>query len=426
MLEACRTRTATSSEETAVPDEPAVPNEPGRPSEPDPPRKPVAIEERDAFDETGGPDGADDGTGHAGSPGTSPSARMLRLLALLQTHRYWAGAELAERLAVSARTLRRDVERLRELGYPVRASRGVAGGYQLKAGAAVPPLLLDDDEAVAIIVGLRAAVTGSVAGIEEASVRALAKVIQVIPRRLRHRADALGAYTVPVAVAGPPVDAALLTALALAARADEQVRFDYTGREGNASRRRVEPHRLVSLGGRWYLVGFDVDRDDWRTFRLDRIAGPLTTGARFRPRELPGGDAAAFVRAAVRTGPSRESHQVEVLVDAPVEAVARVVGRWGTAEPAGDEGPAGGEWPAGDAVPGRCRLRMAADDLAWPALVLTRVGAPFKIVGPPAFAEHVRAVGRLFAAASGPAAHRSSASLSSAAELSGPVGGSRP
>ncbi|WP_041260744.1 helix-turn-helix transcriptional regulator [Pseudofrankia inefficax] len=366
---------------------------------------------------------------------------MLRLLALLQTHRYWAGAELADRLAVSARTLRRDVERLRELGYPVRASRGVAGGYQLKAGAAVPPLLLDDDEAVAIIVGLRAAVTGSVAGIEEASVRALAKVIQVIPRRLRHRADALGAYTVPVAVAGPPVDAALLTALALAARADEQARFDYTDREGKASRRRVEPHRLVSLGGRWYLVGFDVDRDDWRTFRLDRIAGPLTTGPRFRPRELPGGDAAAFVRAAVRTGPSRESHQVEVLVDAPVEAVARVVGRWGTAEPAGDPGPAGDVGPAGDAGSGRCRLRMAADDLAWPALVLTRVGAPFTVVGPPAFAEHVRAVGRLFAAASRSAASLSTASLSSAspptaspstasrpspAEVSGPAGGSRP
>nr|WP_157489029.1 YafY family protein [Pseudofrankia sp. DC12] len=356
-----------------MPDEPAVPNEPGRPGGPDSP---------------GGPDAFDEPDGRAGVPGASPSTRMLRLLALLQTHRYWPGAELAERLAVSARTLRRDVERLRELGYPVRASRGVAGGYQLKAGAAVPPLLLDDDEAVAIMVGLRAAVTGSVAGIEEAAVRALAKVIQVIPLRLRHRADALGAYTVPVAAAGPRVDAALLTALALAARADEQVRFGYTDREGTASRRRVEPHRLVSLGGRWYLVGFDVDRDDWRTFRLDRIAGPPATGPRFRPRELPGGDAAAFVRAAVRSGPSRTHHQVEVLVNAPVEAVARVIGRWGTAE------------PAGDAEPGRCRLRMTADDLAWPVLILTQVGAPFTVVGPAVFAEHVRAVGRLFAAAS--------------------------
>ena len=348
----------------------------------------------DAFDEAAAEDAAEAETGTYASARTaaraggderaSPSARMLRLLALLQTHRYWPGAELADRLAVSARTLRRDVDRLRELGYPVLASRGVAGGYQLKAGAAVPPLLLDDDEAVAIVVGLRAAVAGSVAGIEEPAVRALAKVVQVIPRRLRHRADALGAYTVPVPIGGPPVDAGLLTSIALAARADERVRFGYTDREGTATSRHVEPHRLVSLSGRWYLVGFDLGRSDWRTFRLDRIAGPPTTGGRFRPRPLPGGDAAAFVRSAVRWTPA--GRQAEVLIWAPVDAVARVVGRWGTVEPG----------PQGDAGP--CRLRMNTDDVSWPVLLLTRIGAPFQVVGPPELADHVRAVGRLFSA----------------------------
>jgi predicted DNA-binding transcriptional regulator YafY len=365
----------------------------------------------DAFDEAQAEAEAAAGPGHRGErhrgdgERASPSARMLRLLALLQTHRYWAGVELADRLAVSARTLRRDVDRLRELGYPVLASRGVAGGYQLKAGAAVPPLLLDDDEAVAIVVGLRAAVGGSVAGIEEPAVRALAKVAQVIPRRLRHRADALGAYTVPVPIGGPPVDARLLTSIALAARAEERLRFGYTDREGAVTRRDVEPHRLVSLSGRWYLVGFDVDRADWRTFRLDRIAEPLTTGSRFRPRPLPGGDAAAFVRSAVRSAPARS--QAEILVWAPVPDVARVVGRWATVAPwapAGADaqrtrdapGDAGARDAPGDAGP--CLLRIGADDPAWVVLLLSRLGAPFEVLGPPALGEHLRAVGRLFTA----------------------------
>ncbi|MDT3440249.1 YafY family protein [Pseudofrankia sp. BMG5.37] len=378
----------------------------------------------DAFDEAEA-EAATRARGGSNSERASPSARMLRLLSLLQTHRYWAGMELADRLGVSARTLRRDVDRLRELGYPVLASRGVAGGYQLRAGAAVPPLLLDDDEAVAIVVGLRAAVAGPVAGIEEPAVRALAKVAQVIPRRLRHRADALGAYTVPVPVGGPPVDAGMLTAIALAARAEERLRFGYTDREGAATHRHVEPHRLVSLSGRWYLVGFDVDRSDWRTFRLDRIAQPLTTGARFRPRPLPGGDAGAFVRAAVRSVPARQ--QADVLVWAPAGEVAQVVGRWATVEPwdpaergeaarrAGTSGRDGAERDdpseqgsggedageqRGDAGP--CRLRMSADDPAWAMLLLARVGAPFEVLGPPELAERVRAVGRLFTSAPPP------------------------
>src|SRR3954451_16275539 len=213
------------------------------------------------------------------------SARMLRLLSLLQTHRYWPGGELADRLEVSSRTLRRDVDRLRDLGYPVDATRGAAGGYQLQAGAAVPPLLLDDDEAVAIAVGLRTAAAGAVGGFEETSVRALAKVIQLLPPRLRKRIDALRAVTPPgVFGGGPTLDAATLTTIAMACRSEERLRFDYTPRDGQAAARHVEPHRLVSLGRRWYLIAWDLDRADWRNFRVDRIAAPELSGTRFRPR----------------------------------------------------------------------------------------------------------------------------------------------
>jgi predicted DNA-binding transcriptional regulator YafY len=212
------------------------------------------------------------------------SARMLRLLSLLQTHRYWPGGELADRLEVSPRTLRRDVDRLRELGYPVDASRGVAGGYQLQAGAAVPPLLLDDEEAVAIAVGLRTAAAGAVAGFEETSVRALAKVIQLLPPRLRRRIDALQAVTSPgVLGGGPTLDASALTTIAMACRGEERLRFRYTPRAGDTSDRHVEPHRLVSLGRRWYLIAWDTGRGDWRSFRVDRLTAPALTTATTLP-----------------------------------------------------------------------------------------------------------------------------------------------
>src|SRR5205814_1335816 len=201
----------------------------------------------------------------------STSSRTLRLLSLLQTHRYWPGNELAERLEISVRTLRRDVDRLRELGYPVDAQRGVDGGYQLAAGAILPPLVLDDEEAVALAIGLRTAAQGAVVGIEEASVRALAKVVQVMPPRLRRRV--------------------------------ERLRFSYTVQSGEQTHRHVEPHRLVSLGRRWYLVAYDLQRQDWRSFRLDRLAQPRNTGARFTPRTLPAKDAAAFVRAGIANIP---------------------------------------------------------------------------------------------------------------------------
>src|SRR6185312_3053875 len=241
------------------------------------------------------------------------SSRTLRLLSLLQTRRYWPGEELAGQLRVSPRTLRRDIDRLRELGYPIQAQRGVAGGY---------PLVVDDEEAVALALGLQAAAQGAgapgaVEGIAEASVRALAKVVQVMPVRLRRRVQALGAVTVPAGwdtVGGDAretVDPEVLTTLALACRDTERVRFSYTPAGGEQAGRAVEPHRLVLLGRRWYLVGYDLDRQDWRSYRLDRLAAPDGTGVRFRARELPGGDAAAFVRAGVQS--TRTGYDIEVI-----------------------------------------------------------------------------------------------------------------
>ena len=250
------------------------------------------------------------------------SSRALRLLSLLQNHRFWPGAELAERLGVSPRTLRRDVDRLRELGYPVTAHPGVDGGYQLAPGAALPPLVLDDEEAVALAVGLRLATQGAiqnpVAGaarddasgghdgdddlagtVAEAAARALAKVTQVMPARLRRRAGAVAAMTESAswdtARAGQAaaINPDVLATAALACRDSERIRFDYGAASGMRTERHVEPHRLVALDRRWYLVAYDLTRNDWRSFRLDRYLGvPQQTGARFRPRALPAADAA--------------------------------------------------------------------------------------------------------------------------------------
>ncbi|GAB2596836.1 YafY family protein [Paractinoplanes abujensis] len=300
------------------------------------------------------------------------SARMLRLLSLLQTHRYWPGSELAGRLDVSPRTLRRDVDRLRELGYPVDASRGVAGGYQLQAGAAMPPLLLDDDEAVAIAVGLR---TSAVAGFEETSVRALAKVIQLLPPRLRRRIDALRAVTAPgVLGGGPTLDAAALTTLAMACRGEERLRFHYSPREGSSSSRYVEPHHLVPIGRRWYLVAWDLERGDWRSFRVDRLAGPELTGARFRPRDLPGGDPAAWLRARMSRIPAR--YDVSVVLETPAASLRALIGQYGTVDELGEA---------------TCRMHMNTDDLGWPVMVLGVMGVPFTIESPDELRDSVRA-----------------------------------
>lgn len=307
---------------------------------------------------------------------SNTSSRTLRLLSLLQTRRFWPGAELAERLEVSARTLRRDIDRLRELGYPVEAQRGVDGGYQLAAGAVLPPLVLDDDEAVALGVGLQSAVQGgSVVGIEEASVRALAKIVQVMPSRLRRRVDALAAMTVPAQWSGPvtSVDPDALTLVAQACRDTVRLEFDYTARDGEQSDRRVEPHRLVLLGRRWYLVAWDMLRSDWRSFRLDRLTSPRSTGAVFLPRELPSADAAEFVRHGIDHVPTKLD--VEALIHAEATVVRSRIGRWATVEDIDDT---------------RCILRMTADSPDWVLLTLGTVDAEFEVLSPPSIIEHAR------------------------------------
>src|SRR6266545_3104861 len=246
------------------------------------------------------------------------SARLLKLLSLLQTRRDWTGAELASRLDVTTRTIRNDVERLRGLGYPVHATPGVAGGYRLGAGASLPPLLLDDEEAVAVAVGLRTA-TG-VSGIEETSLRALGKLEQVLPSRLRQRVNMLQSVTTSIASSGPTVGSDVLTAIAGAIRAHEQLRFDYVSFEGIPSRRMVEPHRLVHARGRWFLVAWDVERADWRTFRADRIRPRSPNGPRFAARQDPDGDLIAYVEKGL--GSAMWRYRARAKVHAPAEEVA--------------------------------------------------------------------------------------------------------
>src|SRR3954449_1139939 len=263
------------------------------------------------------------------------SSRLLELLSLLQGRRDWPGNELADRLDVSARTIRRDMERLRQLGYPVESLTGPAGGYRLRAGSAMPPLLLDDDEAIAIAVGLRTATRASVTGIEETAVRALVKLEQVLPAHLRRRVAALGSATITLPVSGPTVDAQHLTVIATACRDSECLRFGYRARDGTESRREVEPHSLVNRGRRWYLVAWDRRRADWRTFRLDRLAGPASAGLRFTPRKLPAKDAAAFVAQSMADRPHR--FEAVVLLHATAEEItSRVPRYWGAIEPVDD------------------------------------------------------------------------------------------
>ncbi|TDB76278.1 YafY family protein [Micromonospora sp. KC723] len=248
------------------------------------------------------------------------SARLLRLLSLLQSPRDWTGPQLAERLGVTTRTIRNDVERLRSLGYPVAATPGVAGGYRLGAGANLPPLLLDDDEAVAVAAGLRTAAGGTITGIEETSVRALTKLEQVLPARLRHRINTLAAVTVPMPGSGPTVAADTLTAVAAACRDHQRLRFDYQSHDGGTSIRVTEPHRLVHTGRRWYLVAWDLDRAGWRTFRADRLTPHVPTGPRFTPRQPPGGDLTGYVARGL--GAATWRYRARVTVRAPAETIA--------------------------------------------------------------------------------------------------------
>lgn len=303
------------------------------------------------------------------------SARLLRLLSLLQTPREWTGAELAERLAVSTRTVRNDVERLRNLGYPVHGTRGAVGGYRLGAGAALPPLLLDDEEAVAVAIGLRTAAGGTITGVEETSLRALAKLEQVLPARLRRRVDALKQYAVAVPRddLGPRVDADTLSSLAAACRDHERLRFDYRSHDGSESRREVEPYRLVNWGRRWYLVGFDVERADWRTFRVDRLHPRTPTGPRFTPRDLPE-EAVDQVRRGVSSAAWR--YQAQVVVHAPAEQlIEQINAAIGTITPVDDT---------------HCLLDTGADSIEALAVHLGLLGVDFTVTEPAELVEVVR------------------------------------
>ncbi|MFJ6675473.1 helix-turn-helix transcriptional regulator [Actinosynnema sp. NPDC091369] len=286
--------------------------------------------------------------------------RMLRLLSLMQGRRDWTGPELAERLGVTDRTVRRDIERLRELGYPVDGTTGTAGGYRLASGRDLPPLLLDDDEAVAVAVGLRTA--AGVHGIEESSTRALAKLDQVLPARLRHRIAAVRDAIAVMSVDGPVSDPAALGVLAAACRDHEVVAFTHRGRE-----RRVEPRSLVTAYRRWYLLAFDPARDDWRTFRVDRMDAPRATGRRFTPRDLPE-DPAAYVARSLTTAPYR--YTCTATVDAPAAVIRSrlVVALPGRVEPIDDR---------------TCRVRLGANEIQPVAADLLLLGAPYTLDASP-------------------------------------------
>ncbi|MFR9799972.1 helix-turn-helix transcriptional regulator, partial [Streptomyces sp. MS06] len=305
------------------------------------------------------------------------SARLLRLLSLLQAHREWSGAALAERLGVTPRTVRRDVERLRELGYPVDASPGTGGGYRLGAGAQLPPLLLDDDEAVAVAVGLRGAAGRGVEGIGESSVRALAKLEQVLPHRLRRRVGALTAFTVPV-LRGPQLsaaDPAVLTELACLCRDAELLRFRYRTHDGTSSRRTVEPHRLVCTERRWYLVAWDLERQDWRTFRVDRVTPLPPHGPRFTPRTPPADDLAAYVSQGVSTRAYASRAAVRLLVPL-ARAAERISPSDGTLEADGPEA---------------CVLRTGAAGLDAMVVHVMMTGLPFEVLEPAELIDAIRA-----------------------------------
>jgi predicted DNA-binding transcriptional regulator YafY len=313
-----------------------------------------------------------------------PSARLLRLLSLLQTPRDWTGTELAQRLDVSPRTIRNDVERLRALGYPVHATRGSVGGYRLEAGTSMPPLLLDDDEAVAVAIGLRTATAGGVTGIEETSLRALAKLEQVLPPRLRHQVGTLQRVTLhvrrrPVTT----VDAAILTELARLAREHFTLRFDYSDRRQTGTQRRAEPYRIVNSGQRWYLVAWDLDREDWRTFRVDRMREGMSPGPRFTPRPLTDAEVQALVSRGVPVEARR--HQARVLVQSPAADLIERFGPWvGTVTPIDDTS---------------CILETGADDLEMLAGYLGLLGADFSVGEPPELVAAVKALAARYAAA---------------------------
>jgi predicted DNA-binding transcriptional regulator YafY len=290
--------------------------------------------------------------------------------------RDWSGADLAVRLDVDVRTVRRDVDKLRSLGYPVHSTSGTAGGYRLGAGAALPPLLLDDEEAVAVAVGLRGAAVGTVAGIEETSVRALLKLEQVLPSRLRRRVNALQSVTVSLTGAGPTVDPQTLTAIAAACRDHERLRFAYRSHDETASTRIVEPHRLVHTPRRWYLLAWETGREDWRTFRVDRIADTPSAGPQFTPRRPPADDVAGYVSQAVASAPYR--YQARIRLHTSADQAAHSVA------------PTAGRIEAIDQH--TCLLHTGSNSLDEIAVYIGLTGFDFEVLDPPELLEHVRAL----------------------------------
>lgn len=303
------------------------------------------------------------------------SARLLRLLSLLQSRPYWSGPELAGRLDVTVRTVRRDVARLRDLGYPVDAAPGEGGGYRLGTGGALPPLLLEDEEATAVAVALGASTGGAVRGIEEPALAALAKLDRLLPPRLRSRVDALRAATITLAPPVDAVDADVLVALAQACDGHERVAVAYRDRDGRPSERRLEPYRLVATGRRWYLVAHDLDAEDWRTFRVDRVDTARRTGHRFVPDPAPP-DAAAMVAKAITTAPYR--YQATLAFKGTTPAVLRrmVPPTVGVVRE----------------VDGGCVLTTGANDLGSLAGHLVALGLDFEVTDPPELRRHLRTV----------------------------------
>ncbi len=311
------------------------------------------------------------------------SARLLSLLSLLQERRDWSGAALAERLEVGVRTIRRDVERLRTLGYPIDATPGVAGGYRLGAGGSLPPLLLDEEEAVAVAAGLRTAASVGVAGIEDTSIRALAKLEQMLPPQLRRRVNAVGSATVAYPRFGPTVDSETLATIAAACRDRERLRIHYRSHDASTSRRTIEPHRLVHTGRRWYLVAWDATREDWRTFRVDRIGPHPGVDRRFVARQPPAKDLAAYVARGVSA--ARDRFQASVVLHAPLGEVApRVPTGAGTLEAIDERS---------------CLLRTGADWLGALAVYVAQIGVDFEVLDPPELVAEVRRLADRFARA---------------------------
>lgn len=314
------------------------------------------------------------------------SARVLELLTLLQSRRHWSGQELARRLEVSPRTLRRDVESLQDLGYPITTTRGTGGGYQLAPGGSLPPLVLNEDEAAAVVIALKEAATGTHPTEATAAVSALAKIVQVLPAKIRRRVDSLqrmatlpGPYGTPAAV-----DTTVLTTFTLAARDNETVIFDYTDSKGASTSRRVQPHHVVSLDQRLYLIAHDLDRADWRIFRIDRASNAQRARQIFTPRPLPVEDPAEYVRS--RLYETWTVYEVTATVEAPAEDVQEKLGGWGEATPVNENS---------------CAVRIPTSDLDWATFALAGLHAPFTIHGPEEAITHAAGWGsRLTAAAS--------------------------